>query len=135
MKGVGDRWVVVEQALTVKSEVDAIWFMETVVMAGWFHSKQAPLTRMVAGTGVPAALTKDKRLIVFTGADYTYWTKDVGQISRDFTKIYNKLSPRREVWVAGRASPKFISGVKRLGWIVQSGIRAKYLSRIPWAIQ
>jgi hypothetical protein len=135
MKGVGDRWVVVEQALTVKSEVDAIWFMETVVMAGWFHSKQAPLTRMVAGTGVPVALTKDKRLIVFTGADYTYWTKEVGQISRDFTDRYSRLSTRREVWVAGRASKKFISGVKRQGWIVRPDNRAKYLPRIPWAIQ
>lgn len=132
---VEDRVIPIEQALTLQTQTDSLFHVECVAMASWFHTSQEPLTRFVRGTMVPAGLTNDGRLIVFSAADFAYWAEETAPAAAEFTEIYKPLSDRREVWIAGRATPMFIDGVHALGWGVRTNLRQEILPRLPWGVE
>jgi hypothetical protein len=135
MNDVAERHMVIEQATTLKYEPEALFFVECVVMANWFHTTQSPLDHMVGGTGIPAAVTKDGRLVVFSGADSASWTREAATVAVDFTRIYEGMSEMRELWLSGTATPRFVSEVENLGWSIRSGVRQEILPRIPWGME
>jgi len=135
MDGVDDRQVAIEQATTLKYEPEALFFVECIIMAGWFHTTQSPLDRMVSGSGIPAAVTVDGRLVVFSGADAASWTKEAANVAIEFTGIYEEVSEMRELWLSGTATPRFVSEVGQLGWSVRPGVRREILPRIPWGME
>jgi hypothetical protein len=61
--GVKDQALVIEQAILLETEAEAIWFAESLLMAQWFHSNEAPIEKMLPDTLVPVALTKDGRVM------------------------------------------------------------------------
>lgn len=135
LEGVDDRSVVIDQALLLDTESEAIWFAECLLMAQWFHQNEAPIAKMLPDTLVPVALTKDQRVIVFTAADSALWTEEAAKVSTEFTQNYEKYSDQREAWVADKASPRFVAGLEKLGWSVRSGLRSTTLPEIPWGLQ
>ena len=132
MEGVENRAEVVVQALDLEDESTTLWFIESVIMAAWFHANQEPLVRMVGGTGVPAAMSEDGRLIAFSGLDFAKWTPDVAPDVREFTAACDPFSDRREFWVAGRVSPLFLKNFGEMGWTVRTDVRQQTLPVIPW---
>jgi hypothetical protein len=135
MPEVEDRIVPIEQALTLQTQTDSLFHIECVTMASWFHTTRAPLERFVRGTMVPAGLTKDERLIVFSAADFAYWAEETAPAAAEFNEIYKPLAERREVWIAGRATPMFIDGVHALGWNVRTNLRQEILPSLPWGVE
>jgi hypothetical protein len=135
MEGVDDRSVVIDQALLLDTESEAVWFAESLLMAQWFHENEAPVEKMLPDTLVPVVLTKDHRVIVFTAADSALWTEDTAKVTIEFTRNYEKYSGQREAWIADQVSPRFIEGLDKLGWSVRSGIRSTLLPEIPWGLQ
>lgn len=135
MEGVEERNIPIEQALTVQTLTDALFHIECVVMASWFHTQEAELERFVRGTMVPVGMTSQGRLIVFSAADFAYWSEITATSAMEFTEIYRLLSESREVLLAGRATPRFIEGVETLGWGVRTHLRQKILPRLPWATE
>jgi hypothetical protein len=135
LEGVEDQALVIEQAILLETEAEAIWFAESLLMAQWFHTSKAPIAKMLPDTLVPVALTKDGRVIVFTSADLALWTEEAAIVTAEFTETYKKYSDQREVWVADQASPRFIKGAADFGWTVNSGNRSKVLPEIPWGLQ
>ena len=131
LEGVANRAVVIEQALTLETEPEALFFLESVVMAGWYHTSQTPLERMVGASGVPGALAKDGRIIVFSALDYAYWTEQGAPIVSDFMKLYEGLPGRPEAWFSGGASPRFIAVAESRGWTVRTGVRSLVLAATP----
>jgi hypothetical protein len=135
MIGTQDRAIVIEQASLLQTDAEAAFFAESLMMAHWFHLKQAPAARMLGGTLIPVILTADGRVIAFSASDYEYWTKLTAPIAVEFNQQYRNISRKREIWVADNVSPGFVNGVSNLGWSVRSDLRARVLPEIPWGLQ
>jgi hypothetical protein len=135
LEGVEGRSNAVEQMILLKSESEAIWFAETMLMADWFHENETPLQALLPGTLVPVVHTTDGRVIAFTASDYVYWTSFYSSLLSSFLKQFESRSDQREIWIADQVSPRFVDGVGALGWGVKSGIRGTILPEIPWGLQ
>ena len=134
MEDVEDREVALEQALSLESESEVLFFIEGIVMMSWYHQTFVPMDRMVWGTGIPVALSEDGRVMVFTGADFADWTDENEQIIVDFTDVYKDLSDQREIWISGGASRRTVEAVGHLGWIVHPNVRPELRALIPWGL-
>ena len=134
LDGVANREIIIEQALPTKTESGANYFLECVAMAAWFHTNEEPLVRMVGGTGIPVGITKSGRLIAFDGSDFPHWSDRMAEIAREFDSTYRPLSDDREFWIAGKAAGSFKSRIGELGWKAVTGVRGKYLPKIPWGM-
>jgi hypothetical protein len=135
MEGVEHRDIVIQQASLLKTDAEAVFFVECLMMAEWFHEHMNPATRMLGGTLIPVILTQDGRVVAFSASDFEYWTKKVATISSDFNNQYVNVSRKREIWVADQVSSGFVSGVSHLGWSVRSDLRARVLPEVPWGLQ
>ena len=135
MEGVADRRVVIEEALSIASEADALFLVESLLLAGHFHSTEAKLARFVPGTGVPVAVTADGRLVAFTAVDYSCWSREIAPLARSFSSAYEADWSKREVWISGGVSARFVAEVKRLGWACRSGFREELLPKLPWTAE
>lgn len=135
MEGVADRSIVIHQASLLNSEAESAFFAESLMMVHWFHFNESPAVRMLGGTLIPVLLTSDNRLVACAASDFEYWTRDTQPIADEFTRQYNHISPKREVWVADNVSAGYVRGVSNLGWSVRSDLRAKVLPEIPWGLQ
>ena len=134
LEGVGDRHILVEQALPTYSEPEAMYFLECILMAAWFHSNEEPLMKMIGGTGIPVGQTESGRIIAFDGSDFSHWREYTVSLANEFNDAYKHISANREVWIAGEAAQSYKDQVEGLGWKVRTGNRVKYLPRIPWGI-
>jgi len=134
LEGVGDRFILVEQALPTDSEPEAMYFLECILMAAWFHSNEEPLVKMIGGTGIPVGQTESGRIIAFDGSDFPHWREYTVPLANEFNDAYKDISDHREIWIAGEAAQSYKDQVEKLGWKVRTGIRSKYLPRIPWGI-
>jgi hypothetical protein len=133
--GVDNRSSVINQAVGLESSSEAVWYAESLLMMKWFHSNEAPLKIILSGTLVPVALTGDNRVIVFAAFDRSYWVEAAAEQAKEFTSLYAEYSEQREMWVADQASSRFVEGMGKLGWKVNSGSRSTVLAEIPWGIQ
>ena len=134
MVGVEGRINVVDQLILLETEAEAVFFAESLLMADWYKDNESPLAEMLPGTLVPVVLTLDGKLIVFTAADYAYWTPKQASVAVEFTQLYKEYSSQREAWIADQASPRFVEGIGALGWVVRSDMRASVLPEIPWGL-
>jgi len=134
LNGVDNRLALFEQALITQSVADGIFFMESVLMATWYHSTQAPLDRMLLVLGVPAAMTRDGRVVVFSASDFPHWTDTESSMALQVHDAYKDLSNRRELLIAGNGSSSLRREVEALGWSIRLHLRNDYLPRFPWAI-
>ena len=135
MEGVENRDIAIQQASLLKTDAEAVFFAECLMMAEWFHEYMNPAVRMLGGTLIPVILTRDGRVIAFSASDFEYWTEYTAPIARDFNSQYINVSRKREIWVADQVSSGFVSGVSGLGWSVRSDLRAKVLPEVPWGLQ
>ena len=134
MVGVEGRINVVDQLILLETEAEAVFFAESLLMADWYKDNESPLAQMLPGTLVPVVLTMDGKVIVFTAADYAYWTPKQASVAAEFTQLYQEYSSQREAWIADQASPRFVEGIGELGWAVRSDLRASVLPEIPWGL-
>ena len=133
-KDVSNSLALFEQALTVESDIDALFFIESTLMALWYHQEQSMLTKMLLATGLPAGTTRDGRVVVFAAVDYPHWTEELSVVIVDLQSAYGDVSDRRELLLAGQGSGRFTTQVKELGWTVRSDTRLAYLPSFTWAI-
>lgn len=135
MEGVEDRWIVIEQASLLENESEALFFLESVMLAEWYHREKSPLASFITDTLIPVARTKKGNLAAFTAADYLYWTEDAAQVSRDFTATYADHPGGRTLVMADYVSSLARREVEALGWTVLSDIRKSYDVEVPWGKQ
>jgi hypothetical protein len=135
MEGVEDRSVVIEQATFLENESEALFFLESVILAEWYHREQFPLEKFVLETLIPVAISERGNVVAFTAADYFYWTPEAEPVVRDFTAAYGDYPGGRELVCADYVSPRARKGVEALGWSVKSELRLTYDVEIPWGQQ
>ena len=135
LDGVENQRALFDQALVTDSPVDALFFIESVVMAVWYHKNQAPLKKMLLVTGLPAAETRDHDAIVFAATDFPHWTHVQAGVIKELDVAYKPISPRPKLFLAGNASGEFKREVEDMGWEIRINVRNEYLPTIPWAIR
>ncbi|MEH6584790.1 MAG: hypothetical protein V7754_22910 [Halioglobus sp.] len=135
MDGVEDRWVVIEQASLLENESEALFFLESIMLAEWYHREKIPLDAFITDTLIPVARTQKGDLVAFTAADFFYWTQGAAEVTADFTNTYADHPGGRLLVMADYISPRAKEEVKLLGWEVLSGIRQSYDVEVPWGIQ
>ncbi|MEH6569182.1 MAG: hypothetical protein V7709_08910 [Halioglobus sp.] len=130
-----DRWIAIEQATLLENESEALFFLESIMLAEWYHREQAAIKAFVPNTLIPVATNEHNNLVAFTAADFFYWTKKTEAASRDFTATYASHPGGREFVIADYISPNARRGVEALGWSVRSGLRQTYDVEVPWGAQ
>lgn len=119
MKGVAGR----EVMLQIAAEADAVDVAEfnlanTLLLAA-YHIYRKPLTKVFPGQPVPVALDEDNNLIIIVSADYAFWVEDLGEVITLMAEKFGDLTVAdREIWLRGRASPRFEAELAELGWSV-----------------
>jgi hypothetical protein len=124
LEGLADRATAIEQALDMQSEVEARFFVQSVMLLAWFHQTQAPLDRLLPPeTRLPLALTADNRLISLLPVDYLFWTEGIATAARSHVDAHADLQVAgREFWFTGKTSERCRSELGALGWTVRDGI-------------
>ena len=62
-------------------------------------------------------------LIIVVSADYAFWDKDLGEvITLMATQFDQQPAVHRELWLRGKATPRFTSEAEKLGWSVRQSI-------------
>ena len=123
MKGVAGR----EVMLQIAAEADAVDVAEfnlanTLLLAA-YHLHRKPLTKVFPGQPVPVALDEDDSLIIIVSADYAFWVEDLGEVITLMAEKFGDLTVAdREIWLRGKASPRFEAELAELGWSVRQQI-------------
>ncbi len=100
-------------ALTVASEEQARYLVETLRMTARYHQTVKPLRAlMVAGTAV--ALAEDGELVVAAPVDYLSWNESLDRFARQ----EELTAPRRSMHLAGDLTEKARTELEALGWEV-----------------
>jgi hypothetical protein len=134
LEGVEGSLNVIDQMILLETDAEAVFFSECLLMADWYNDNEAALTEWVPGTLVPVALTANSKLIVFSAADFAYWTPDQKAIVLELDEMYRGYAQEHEAWIADQTSPRFVEGLGELGWSVRSGMRSTVLPEIPWGL-
>jgi hypothetical protein len=135
INGAEGRQLVIEQAIHLENESEALFFLESVMLAEWYHRERTSLKKFVANTLIPVGVSEAGNLVAFTAADYFYWTEESEKVSRDFTQTYSAFSGGREFFAADYVSPRTKQALEGLGWSVVSGLRQTYDIEVPWGSQ
>lgn len=115
LKGVDGRVEVLPLALTVTSEAQADFVIETLRMLARYHATVKPLSRLqVAGTILAEA--KDGELVVAAPVDYLSWGPELGR----FSKRKELNTGRRSVYLAGQLTPRARKELQQRGWQVHA---------------
>lgn len=111
LKGVAGRADVMPLALTVGSEEQARYLVETLRMTAKYHQKIKPLkTLIVLGTVV--AQTADGEAIVAAPVDYLSWNRSIARFSSQSALAV----PQRAIYLAGRLTDRARSELETRGW-------------------
>ncbi len=135
MVGVEDRHVVIQQAALLETESEVLFFVESLMVAHWYHGNVAPLRAFLFHTLVPVAMNRNHAVAAFTAADAVYWTEGEAEIFREFSGLYFDYSDDRQIWAADWISPLAKRNMEEMGWSVTSSLRSKYMVEIPWGLQ
>jgi len=72
---------------------------------------------------VPVAKTSENGLIIIISADYAFWERDLAEVITLMAgKFADQEAATRELWLRGKASPRFVAETGQLGWTVREMI-------------
>jgi len=123
MKGVKG----LEVMLKISAEADGVDVAEfnlanTLLLAA-YHKFKKPVTKVFPGEPVPVALDEDNGLFIIVSADDAFWDKDLGEVITLMAGKFDDMTVTdRELWLRGKASPRFETELQNLGWGLQQQI-------------
>ena len=116
LDGVGSRGELVQRAIEVASEEEALTLIESIGLLVRLHQKSA-LAEILGGVRLPAARTADGRIAICAGFESVYWTEHVAEGARGIASAYRDVeTSERQVWLTGAASQRVHSELEDLGW-------------------
>lgn len=114
LSGVTGRVDVMPLALTVASEAQARFLVQTLRMTARYHETVKPLQSLVV-LGTVAARTADGEVVVAAPVDYLSWTEGVARFSAN----EELAGPHRALHVAGRLTDRARDELAGRGWTVR----------------
>jgi hypothetical protein len=124
---VDDRGAFLAVAREANSEELVLFFQQVAEMMRGYHLHVGPVDRLLALPRIPALYTKDHALIVMLPVDQLFWTSRVALVAQGLTAHVPTLPriARRELWIAGRVSPRARQEFELLGWAVYEQVSEK----------
>jgi hypothetical protein len=113
LAGVDGRPDVMPLALTVASEEQARFLVQTLQMTARYHATVRPLEALVV-LGTVAARTRDGEIVVAAPVDYLSWNEGVDR----FTANDELAAKQRSVHIAGRLTGRASAELQARGWAV-----------------
>jgi len=114
LNGVRGRPDVMPLVLTVASEEQARYLVQTLRMTARYHETVKPLEELVV-LGTVAARAKDGEIVVTAPVDYLTWNEGVDR----FTANEELAGAPRSVHIAGRLTDRARAELQGRGWTVQ----------------
>jgi hypothetical protein len=114
LAGVDGRPEVMPLALTVASEEQARFLVQTLQMTARYHATVRPLEALVV-LGTVAARTRDGEIVVAAPVDYLSWNEGVDR----FTANDELAAKQRSVHIAGRLTGRASAELQARGWAVR----------------
>ena len=134
LDGVDSRLDLLGQAMTSQSNIESMFFLESVAMALWYHENRTSLERIIVRTGLPAAITTDGKVVVFAAVDFPHWSAELSQLMTDMDAEYANDGREHTLLLAGNAQGVFRDHMRELGWQLDLNLRDEYLAMLPWAV-
>ena len=109
------------------SEELVLFYQQVAEMMRGYHLHVGSVDRLFALPRIPALYTKDHALVVMLPVDHLFWTSRVALVAQALTAhVPNRPRiARREVWIAGRVSPRARQEFESLGWAVYEQVSEK----------
>ncbi|SLM46818.1 conserved protein of unknown function [Nitrospira japonica] len=127
LTGVDNREAFLAVAEEAPSEELVLFYQHLVEMMRGYHVHVGAVDRLLVLPRVPALYTKNKTLVVMLPLDYVFWTPRVASVAQALTTHVPSRPriARRELWIAGNASPRARQELESLGWTVYEQVSAK----------
>jgi hypothetical protein len=116
-----------EVPLEISAQADTLELAQfdianTMLLAA-YHREVAPLATIFPGAPVPVAIDNAGGLVIPVSADYAFWVDDLAPVIGIMAgKFADRDAASREIWLRGKASPRFVSEVAELGWTVSQDV-------------
>ncbi len=114
LDGVGGRAEVLPLALSVDSEGQARFVVQTLAMLARYHKSVDPLAKLVV-SGTVYGETEGGEIAVMAPVDYLSWNP----LAEQFAKRKGNLGTARTLYIAGRASDQAREAIEDLDWSVE----------------
>lgn len=116
LDGVVNMDELIKQSQEATSIPAALFYIETVIMALWYHNLKEPINAVIPDTLFPIYKTENNTLIGFSPGDYISWTETQGKfITRAAENVREIDVERKEVWILGEYSERVRKEVESLG--------------------
>lgn len=117
LDGVAQRAELFRHALGLDSDEEVQVYLRSAGLLVKAHASQ-PVTAVIAGVRLPAALRADGSVVVCGAFEAVYWTEDVARLDAQLTKALpgSAANAARELWIAGTLSARARAAAHDLGW-------------------
>jgi len=123
MKGVKGLEVMLKIAAEADGVAVAEFNLANTLLLAAYHKFKKPVTKVFPGEPVPVALDEDNGLFIIVSADDAFWDKDLGEVITLMAGKFDDMTVTdRELWLRGKASPRFETELQNLGWGLQQQI-------------
>lgn len=122
MKGVEGRRALLEIAAGAESAEEAQFDLANIVLLRSYHRSIKPLARVLPGR-VAVAITQEGDMMKVVSVDYAFWQEDLaGAITAFIDSVAGEPATTREIWLRGKASPRFQQELRQRGWTVRETV-------------
>lgn len=120
LTGVDDREAFLAVAEEANSEELVLFYQHVAEMMRGYHVNIGAVDRLLVLPRVPALYTKNRTLVVMLPVDYLFWTSRVASVAHGLTAHVPRRPhiAQRELWIAGKVSPRARWELESLGWTV-----------------
>lgn len=120
LDGVAQRGELFRHSIGLTSVEEVQVYLRSVGLLVRAHASH-PVTSVIAGVRLPAALRADGSVVVCGGFEAVYWTEGVAELDRQLRAALPPAAPgvARELWVAGTVSERARAAGRELGWNVR----------------
>ena len=118
MEGVEGRRALLEIAVATESAEEAQFDLANIVFLSEYHRSVEPLTQVRSGR-VAVAITQEGDMLKVVSVDYAFWQEDLaGAITAFIDSVAGQPATAREIWLRGKASPRFQQELRERAWTV-----------------
>jgi len=122
MEGVEGRRALLEIAAATESAEEAQFDLANIVFLSSYHRSFQPLDRLLPGR-VAVAITEENDMLKVVSVDYAFWQQDLaGAITTFVDSVADEPAASREIWLRGKASPRFQQELRERGWAVREAV-------------
>lgn len=123
LDGVDGRAGILAQALNARSETEARFFVESVLMLAWYHRNEQAIVAVTTEMTIPIGLRAGGSTIALLPADRVYWTESIAQTAGRYSMSRGGSEDQtHDLWLTGTVSERGRRNLARLGWDVRENI-------------